>query len=52
LKEGIFKGIYSEAIIFRILKGIDNKQKLEKIEEEFKEVNPSQSECRGIGKAL
>jgi hypothetical protein len=35
---GILKGRYGEAVMSKFLKGIDNKQKLEKIYEGFKEV--------------
>jgi hypothetical protein len=38
---GILIGRYCEAIMSKFLKGIDNKQKLDKIEEGFKEVKPS-----------
>ena len=37
---GILKGRYGEAVMSKFLKGIDNKQKLEKIDEGFKEVKP------------
>jgi hypothetical protein len=38
---GILKGRYGEAIMSKYLKGIDVKQKFDKIEEAFKEVKPS-----------
>jgi hypothetical protein len=38
---GILKGRYGEAVMSKFLKGIDNKQKLEKIDEGFNEVKHS-----------